>query len=446
MLDSQHIAVMVRVPRRAPHATRPPQETPLTNSNGTSPHDDQPTDRLANAGFATRSVHGGERQGTPDYTPTVAPIHLSASYFYDDTMELDAVFANERQGYVYTRYGNPTLHALEQSIAALEGTEDAVTYASGMAAIHAAILLDARAGDRIVAGRDVYGATYAILSKLFQSLGIETTFVDTRDLAAVEEAVQRVKPTLVVCETISNPLVRVADIPELARIAHAHGATLMVDNTFASPLLVNPARLGADTVVHSATKYLGGHGDATAGVIATTAERALALREQAKLVGPTLGAFEAWLILRGIKTLPLRVRAQSDGARLLVDWLRQHPLVGQVYYPEDETIGAAAAIFNDHRRGGMLAFEIRDAERAGAFRFMEALRLIIPATTLGDVYTLVLHPAMSSHRALTPEQREEIGIREGLIRLSMGIEDLDDITADIDQALRIAVTANAVSV
>lgn len=215
----------------------------------------------------------------------------------------------------------------------------------------------------------------------------------------------------------------------------------MVDNTFASPVLVNPARLGADTVVHSATKYLGGHGDATAGVTATTAARALELREQAKLVGPTLGPFEAWLILRGIKTLPLRVRAQSDGAAALVAWLRAHPLVETVYYPEDAAIGAAAAIFNDHRRGGMIAFEIRDADRSAAFRFMEALKLIIPATTLGDVYTLVLHPVMSSHRALSTEQREEVGIRESLIRLSVGIEDFDDITADIDQALTAAVGA-----
>lgn len=416
----------------------------MTTDNGTAPDSDRPAGRLANAGFATRSVHGGERQGIPDYTPTVAPIHLSASYFYDDTMDLDAVFANARQGYVYTRYGNPTLHALEQAIAALERTEDAVTYASGMAAIHAAILLDARAGDRIVAGRDVYGATYAILSKLFQSLGIETTFVDTRDLAAVEEVVQRVRPTLVVVETISNPLVRVANIPELARIAHDNGARLMVDNTFASPLLVNPAQLGADTIVHSATKYLGGHGDATAGVIGTTAERALELREQAKLVGPTLGAFEAWLIMRGIKTLPLRVRAQSDGAQALAAWLRTHPLVSTVYYPDDAALGAATRIFNDHRRGGMLAFEIQGADRAAAFRFMEALQLIIPATTLGDVYTLVLHPAMSSHRALTAEQRDEVGIRESLIRLSVGIEDFDDITGDIDQALKAAVGAAAV--
>jgi cystathionine gamma-synthase/methionine-gamma-lyase len=397
--------------------------------------------RLSGAGFATRSVHGGERQGIPDYTSTVTPIHSSASYFYDDTTDLDAVFANERQGYVYTRYGNPTLRALEQAVAALEATEDAVTYASGMAAIHGAILLDARAGDRIVAGRDVYGATYAILSRLFTSLGIETTFVDTRDLDAVAAAVAEVKPTLVVVETISNPLVRVANIPALARIAHDSGAKLMVDNTFASPLLVNPARLGADTVVHSATKYLGGHGDSTAGVVATSAERALSLREDAKLTGPTLGAFEAWLILRGIKTLPLRVRAQSDGAARLVEWLRQHPLVDRVFYPNDAELGETAAIFNDHRRGGMLAFEIRGADRPDAFRFMEALKLIIPATTLGDVYTLVLHPAMSSHRALTAEQREEIGIREGLIRLSTGIEDFEDITGDIDQALQAAVGA-----
>lgn len=400
-----------------------------------------PNDRLASAGFATRSVHSGERQPSPDFTPTVAPIHPSASYFYDDTGALDEVFANTREGYVYTRYGNPTLRALEQAVATLEGTEAAVTYASGMAAIHAGILLDVRGGDRIVAGRDVYGATFAVLANLLSSLGIATTFVDLRDLDAVAATVSQVKPKLVVCETISNPLVRVSDVPRLAEIAHASGARLMVDNTFASPLLVNPARFGADTVVHSATKYLGGHGDATAGVIATSSERALALREQAKLTGPTLGPFEAWLILRGIKTMPLRVRAQCDTAAALVGWLRQHPLVETVYYPDAAAMGSAAAMFNDHRRGGMLAFEIRGADRAAAFRFMEALELIIPATTLGDVYTLVLYPVMSSHRALTPEQREEIGIREGLIRLSAGIEDLADIQRDLDQALRAAASA-----
>lgn len=398
------------------------------------------TDRLANAGFASRSVHAGERGPRPDFTPTVTPIYSSASYFYDDTMDLDAVFANEREGYVYTRYGNPTIRAMEAAVAQLEGTEDAVAYSSGMAAILAGVLFDARAGDKIVAGRDVYGATYSVLGHLASSLGIETTFVDTRDTAQVEQAIRDVQPKLVVCETISNPLLRIPNIPALAKAAHAAGAKLLVDNTFASPVLVNPVKFGADTIVHSATKYLGGHGDSTGGVIATSAERALALREQAKLTGPTLGAFEAWLIHRGIKTLPLRVRAQSANAAKLAEWLTQHDLVSAVNYPSMMELGGAEEIFNGPERGGMVSFEIRDADRAMAFRFMEALKMIIPATTLGDVYTLVLHPAMSSHRALTPEAREEIGISEGLIRLSAGIEDIEDICDDLDQALKAAVS------
>ncbi|HEV2106691.1 MAG TPA: aminotransferase class I/II-fold pyridoxal phosphate-dependent enzyme, partial [Thermomicrobiales bacterium] len=348
---------------------------------------------------------------------------------------LDAVFGNERPGYVYTRYGNPTIRALETSIAALEGTEDAVAYASGMAAIHAAILVEVQAGDHVVAARDVYGATYAILTKLFANLGVKTTLVDITDLDAVRRVVEDVRPTLIACETISNPLLRVPDLKGLSRIAHEAGARLMVDNTFASPYLVRPARHGADTVVHSGTKYLGGHGDVTAGIVATTAERAHELREQAKLVGPTLGPFEAWLTLRGIKTLPLRVQRQSDSALAIARWLGEHPLVSTVNYPGLAELGAAGDIFERGTHGGMISFEVKDAGREEIFSFMAALKLCIPATTLGDVYSLVLYPAMSSHRALTTEQRAEVGISDGLVRLSVGIEDIEDITRDLDHAL-----------
>lgn len=393
--------------------------------------------RRETGGFATRAVHAGERAPKPDFTPTVTPIHPASSFFYDDTETLDAVFANERSGYVYTRYGNPTIRALETAVASLEGTADTVAYSSGMAAIHAAILLDVRAGDRVVAARDVYGATYAILTRLFANLGVETVFVDVTDLDAMRETVGRVRPALVCCETVSNPLLRVADIPALAEIAHAAGAKLMVDNTFATPYLVRPATHGADTVVHSGTKYLGGHGDATAGLIAAGADRCLALREQAKLTGPTLGPFEAWLTLRGIKTLPLRVARQSESAARVARWLGDHPDVAAVHYPGLADLGPAAAIFERPAHGGMVSFDLRGAGREEVFRFMAALDLCMPATTLGDVYSLVLYPAMSSHRALTPEQRTEVGIGDGLVRLSVGIEDVDDITADLGAAIAV---------
>lgn len=384
------------------------------------------------AGFASRAVHAGERAERPTFTPTVTPIYPSSSFFYDAATS-DAVFGGEQPGYVYTRYGNPTTHALETAIAALEGTEDAVAFSSGMAALHAAILCDVKAGARVVAARALYGATAALLTNIFATLGVQTTFVDIFDLAEVERVVQEVKPRVLLFETISNPLVRVADIPALVEIARSVRATVVVDNTFASPVLVNPVRFGADVVVHSTTKYLGGHGDVTGGVVATSSDRAFELLELAKLTGAIPGPFESWLTLRGVKTLPLRVRQQCHNAATIARWLQDHPRIAAVHYP-----GLAAGvpdIFNSHHRGGVLAFEIAGANQATVFALLDALKLCQPATTLGDVYTLVLYPPMSTHRGLTPEERAEAGICDGLVRLSAGIEDAEDIIADLDQAL-----------
>ncbi len=388
-------------------------------------------------GFASRAVHAGERAPRPDFTPTATPIYPATAFVYDETATMDAVFGNERPGYVYTRYANPTTRAMEVAVADLEGTEEAVAFASGMGAIHAAILLDARAGDRVVAARDVYGATYAVLANVLSTLGVETTFVDLLDLPALERTLAEVKPVLVCGETVSNPLLRVADVAAVADLAHRHGARLLIDNTFASPFLVNPVRLGADSVVHSTTKYLGGHGDVTGGVVCADRERADRLRELLKLTGAVLGPFEAWLTLRGIKTLPLRLREQSANAARVAAWLRQRPGIVRVHYPGFADLGPAAAQFNGEERGGMVSFELNGG-RTEVFRFLEALRLCLPATTLGDVYSLVLYPTISSHRALTPEQRAEVGIGDGLVRLSVGIEDVADVIADLDQAVTAA--------
>ena len=225
-------------------------------------------------GFTTRAVHAGERPERPEFTPTVTPIYPSVSYLADDPETQDAVFGGEQQGYVYTRHGNPTTRALEVAVAALEETEDAVAFGSGMAALLAAILNEVQAGDRVVASRDLYGATQALLGNVFGTLGVRTTYVDILDLDAVERVLAEVRPRVLLFETISNPLVRVADIPALVEIARRNRVKTIVDNTFATPLLVNPARFGVDTVVHSTTKYLGGHGDATGGVVATTRDRA----------------------------------------------------------------------------------------------------------------------------------------------------------------------------
>jgi cystathionine gamma-synthase/methionine-gamma-lyase len=345
------------------------------------------------------------------------------------------VLGNERQGYVYTRYGNPTTAALETAIASLEGAEAAIAFSSGMGALHNAILSQVQTGSRIVAAREIYGATNAIFTNVFATLGVKTTFVDIGDLAALEQVIAETKPRAVFFETISNPLLKVADIPAIAAMAKRARATVIVDNTFASPLLVNPLALGADVVVHSSTKYLSGHGDVTGGAIATDADRAFEIRELLKLTGAIPGPFEAWLTLRGIKTLPLRMRKQCENAALVADWLAHHPLVAQVHYPGHREM---PPIFNDGLRGGMVTFEVAGGCRERVFALFEALRLCQPATTLGDVYSLVLYPPMSTHRGMSPKELAALGICEGLVRMSVGIEDVDDIVADLDQALATA--------
>lgn len=389
--------------------------------------------------FATRAVHAGERAPRPDFTPVVTPIQPTVGYLYDSMDDLDAVFGNQRPGFVYPRYGSPTVAAFETAVAELEGGEAAHAFASGMAAIHVALLAaGVRAGTTVVASPDVYGATYSILQRLFHELGVNVRFVDTGDVDQVEQALATTQAVALIVETISNPLLKVANLPSLAEVAHRHGARFLVDNTFASPYLCNPLRHGADLVIHSATKFIAGHGDTLAGVVVTTAELRQQLYELNKLVGSVLGPFEAWLALRGLKTLPLRMRQQCANAQTIAEWLTAQPTVRHVYYPGlpgRPDFVVASHLFAGRGYGGVLSFEIADADRASVFRFMERLQLCLPATTLGDVYTLVLHPATSSHRSLSVEEREQLGIREGLVRLSAGIEEANDIIADLEQAL-----------
>lgn len=387
----------------------------------------------------TQSVHAGERGSRPDFTPVSTPIYPSVGYLYDDMRDLDAVFAGTRSGFVYPRYGSPTVAALEQAMAILEAAGDAVAFSSGMAAIHAALLGGGlRAGSTVVAAADLYGATYALLERLLTALDIRVRFVDITDLVQVTQAVAEMRPAVLLCEIISNPLIKVADVPTLARMAHAAGALLIVDNTFASPYLFRPLEHGADYVVHSATKYLGGHGDVMSGVVACSQEQAGDLRERQKLLGANLGPQEAWLTLRGLKTLALRMRQHCANAQTVAEWLLRHPAVAHVNYPGlqgDPQHTVAVRLFGGQEFGGMVSFDIRAAGQAEVFRFMEALELILPATTLGDVYSLALYPAHSSHRLVTPEMRAALGIGDGLVRLSVGIEDVRDIIADLEQAL-----------
>jgi cystathionine beta-lyase/cystathionine gamma-synthase len=388
----------------------------------------------------TRAVHAGERGPRPDFKPVSTPIYNSVGYLYEDLEDLDAVFGNERPGYVYARYGSPTNASLEEVLADLEGGEAALSFGSGMAAVYAALMAaGVKTGASLLSAYDVYGATYAICARLLPEWGVETKFVEITDLGAVEEALEKLKPAALIFETISNPLMKVADVPAITRLAHRAGAKVILDNTFATPVLFQSLKHGVDFCVHSTTKYVGGHGDVLGGAVITSAENRKTLHEIIKMTGGNLGPTEAWLTLRGVKTLPLRMRQHCANALEVAKWLQGHPQILKVNYPglaDHPQHGLAMRLFPEGLYGGMISFEIRNAARKEIFRFMESLGLILPATTLGDVYSLTLYPAMSSHRALSPEERKKVGISDSLVRLSVGIEDAGEIIEDLDQALK----------
>ena len=358
----------------------------------------------------------------PDGVPVSTPIYASATFTYDTMQEIDQVFSGEKQGFIYTRYGNPTIAALEEAVREVEEGAFACAYATGMAAVHAALIAcDLKAGSTVLASRDVYGATTGLLNTVLANFGVKTTHVDFSDLASVRETAREIKPQVLIAETISNPLLKVCDIEACAEIAHENGARLIIDNTFATPYLRQPLKLGADIVVHSATKYLGGHADTMGGIVISRDEMdSVALISTMKLVGGVLGVWEAHEILRGLKTLAVRMDRQCENARTLAGFLMEHERIRRVHYPG---------------LGALVSIELRDNTKESAFRFMDALQLIIRSTSLGDVFTSVLHPATASHRDLLPAKRQEWGIVDGLVRISVGIEKIDDIIADIEQAL-----------
>jgi cystathionine gamma-synthase/methionine-gamma-lyase len=390
--------------------------------------------------FATRAVHAGEHLPPEDFIPVVGPIHATVGFVYEHMEDLDGVLGTTRPGYVYPRYGSPTVAAFEKAIADLEVGEAAYAFSSGMAAIHLALLTaGVRQGSNVLAAMDVYGATFTMLRRLFAELGINARMVDVTDLKAVEKALEEIHPVILVAETISNPLLKVADQPALIELAHRCGAQVLIDNTFASPYLFNPCSCGADYVMHSVTKFIAGHSDVLAGVVVTSSQNRSRMYELNKMIGSNLGPFEAWLAMRGLKTLPLRMRQQCDNALRVAEWLAAHPKVGRIYYPglpSHPQHGLARRLFQGRGFGAVLSFEIARADKKAAFRFMDALELCLPATTLGDIYTIALHPASSSHRALSAAERAEVGIGDGLVRLSVGIEDAGDIIADLEQAFQ----------
>jgi len=409
---------------------------------------EQPT---SNWSLLTRLIHEGERAQPPDGRPTATPIYTTATYLYESAEALDAAFASG-EGYVYSRYGNPTVSALERVMAVAESGVGAVAFASGMAALHAAILAAGTPRGSthprirgILAARDLYGATTNLLNEFFAAQGIPVIGCDMCDLAAVDAAIAEHKPDVLLAEQISNPLLKVVDVAALAQRSKAAGARLVVDSTMTTPIVQRPLTLGADVVVHSATKYLGGHADTSGGIVVARASLVRdTLRRYSKLLGGVLGPFEAQLILRGIKTLALRMRQQCANAAAVATWLAARPEIARVYYPglpSHPQHNLAAEAFGG-LFGAMVSFDLRDDDRTTLFRFIDSLQLILPATSLGDIYSLVTAPLISSHRDLTAEERAERGIGDGMIRLSVGIEDANDIIADLCAALG-AIQANA---
>ena len=395
--------------------------------------------------FDTLAAHAGESHAGDaagaEWRPTATPIHNASGFFMPSLDALDEVFAGTREGYFYTRDGNPTVRAFEEAVAALESAPLVGAFGSGMAAIYGALLaLDLRPGDRIVATQDLYGLTRTLFTTHLADFGVRTTFVDMTDLAAAEDELAAGAKVLYL-ETISNPLVKVLDLDALVRLAKGAGAKTVVDNTFASPYLLRPIEHGADLVVHSATKYIGGHGDVTGGTVAAADEATgRKLHYQAKLLGAVLGPNEAWLAHRGLKTLSLRMARQCDNALAVASWLADEVGVERVHYPGLPTHPQheLAARLLGGRFGAMLAFDLHEGDRSRVGRFMDALTLIAPAPTLGDLRTLTLYPAVASHRGLTREERHAVGIGDGLVRLSIGIEEPADLIADLKQGLRAA--------
>jgi len=373
--------------------------------------------------ITTKLVHSGEGGALPEGKPVSTPIYASVTYTYESMQEIDQVFSGEKHGFIYTRYGNPTIAALEDAVRELEEGAVACAYATGMAAVHAALLAcDLRSGTTVLASQDLYGATTSLLNSIFANFGVKTVTIDYSDVNAVREKAREIKPQIMIAETISNPLLKVCDIETCVQIARENGARLIVDNTFA-PYLRQPLKLGADLVVHSATKYFGGHCDAMGGVVVSRDEMdATALVSTMKLVGGVLGVWEAHEILRGLKTLTVRMDRQCENANRLASRLREHPGIGRVHYPG---------------LGALVSIELKEGTQEAAFRFMDRLKLCVRSTSLGDVFTSVLHPPTASHRDLTPARRKQWGLVDSLVRISVGIESVDDIIADIDQALSV---------
>ena len=390
---------------------------------------------IKKCGLGTTAIHAGTLKNL--YGTLAMPIYQTSTFIFDSAEQGGRRFALEEAGYIYTRLGNPTTTVLEDKIAALEEGEAAVATSSGMGAISSTLWTVLKAGDHIVTDKTLYGCTFALMCHGLTRFGIDVTFVDTSNLDEVENAMKE-NTRVVYLETPANPNLKIVDIEALAKIAHTNPNTLViVDNTFATPYMQKPLTLGADVVVHSVTKYINGHGDVIAGLVITNK----ALADQIRFVGlkdmtgAVLGPQDAYYIIRGMKTFEIRMERHCKNARKVVEFLNNHPKIERVYYPGLETHpGYEIAKKQMKDFGAMISFELKGGFEAGK-TLLNSLKLCSLAVSLGDTETLIQHPASMTHSPYTKDEREAAGITDGLVRLSVGLENVEDIIADLEQGL-----------
>lgn len=386
-------------------------------------------------GFSTRAIHAGWIPN--EHGALASPIYQSSTFIFDSAEQGGRRFALEESGYIYSRLGNPTSTVIEEKLAELEGAEAAVATSSGMGAISSVFWSMLKAGDHVVAAKTLYGCTFALLNHGLSKFGIEVSFVDARDPKNIENAIKE-NTKIIYMETPANPNMYLTDIEAVAKIAHSvEGCILVVDNTYCTPFIQRPIELGADIVVHSATKYLNGHGDVIAGFAVGRKE----LIDQVRLVGikdctgSVLGGFEAFLLGRGMKTLAVRMKQHCENAQKVAEFLEQHPVVEKISYPGLKSFPQYDLAKKQMRYpGAMISFEVKGGKEAGA-KLMNSVKLCTLAVSLGDCETLIQHPASMTHSPYTPEERKLSDIAEGLVRISVGLEDVDDIIADLKEAL-----------
>ena len=385
-------------------------------------------------GFSTRAIHEAKTPPIDQETPSV-PIYQTSTFRFADSDEYAETISFRKAGYTYTRgYGNPTLGAFEELMANLEGTESAFSFSSGMAAMHAVFTTLAATGDRIVSSNELYGGAYSLFTKVMPRYGVSVDLVDPHDLDAVAAVLPGAAFFYV--ETIANPNVTVADLEALGALCRANGVPAVVDNTFASPYLANPSRWGFEYVLHSATKFIGGHNDLIGGVVCGSRDACAALRDTAIDTGGTMAPFEAWLCMRGLVTLSLRMERHCRSASGMAEFLQTHAKVEHVRYPalDSHPHHAVAQRLLPRGCGGVMAVEVAGGVEGGK-RFCDSLDLAWVATSLGGAHTLVGHAASTTHRQMDPDARRRAGIADGLVRVSIGLEDLDDLLEDFDRAL-----------